>query len=507
MLAEHEARRRAKAAAAAKVREEKAAAAEKVRLEQEAERRAYQRKLAAYNGPPPPPQAIALVLERLRHEKALLARCMRVSPHFNIIAGQLLYEVLTLPDPYCHRCGEIRPGCCEIKRMVTPYEIPTAPEGLCRTSVAKTYLLDRTTGVKMLAHPLGKCVHVSPDIVGSTLDWAPEWVHVRRNLRADYFHHGIPHETRDSARSCSLIEWLCPQKVVFEDQSLFQPFPVHQRIPRSVKTLVTIITRKGRQYTSVDIAREPSRMSSISDTASLWRSETSVVETIHTGDESFWPKQRAPPATYPLHPTTAMLNHLVFIIHPSDCIGDAFRPDEVDLSNSSRTVEAFYRKVFQTIRQVRPRKATIVNPQAVIRSSTWQSGESKDDDPLPSPETQAPPLRLWDDPENIPTCMGEPSVPIELEVINLVEYLQMYEWTGEFDESRIRPWLEVIRRGRPPEPSNRERSDSDEGREADRNWDNAQKEPAAARACWRPPACSSGLDESGELDLFSPPVN
>lgn len=480
------------------------------RVQQEAEKArkrkllaAYQRLLAAYKGPPPPIRALALVLDRLRHNPALLATCMRVSPDFYSIAGTLLYSTVTIPDRRCGHwdCEDYRP-CRRELSISAVYTVHPLPEGLAPASVGKLALLQGLRGIELRSHDPEKCTHERPDLDGSTHDWAPEWVRV--HCAVIPYHRKAAKPDRSIARSCPLIEWFGPKKLVYTDQWLRRPFPIHQRVPRSVNKLVTVVSELSSScWQSVN---EPSRMSSVSEDGGDWLSEASDLSSIRTGDNLYWPKWSTPPATYAIHPSVGMLDHLVFVFYSRDLHGSMYIG-----YNSGFDLETFYDNIFQTIRQVRPRKVTIVNPHSVVdalrpRAST--SGHSED---LTAVHTRSEPdccsPALWDDPSNIPRCMADPSTPIELEVLGLAEYLQKYDWFGEFDETMVQPWLDAVNR-QPPRPhlkeheppiKEHERSQADRLERVCREWEAIQQEPKRARMAWSP-RTSSTRDNPSELD-------
>lgn len=401
-----------------------------------------------YTGPPIPRSVIWHILTHLRNEPSTLVRCMRVSPDFHAVAAPLLYSVVKLPTYILCGCppGDKDNGICW---RHAPNPLALVPSHVARITEDKETSLSRIQGIIVNGHEPEDCGQYMDDL--AALDPArltPKWV--RLNYLSDDRHPVYSHcdeEDRLSGeRSCTVIEWLRPEKLVIDGMSMIRPFPTHQRIPRSVKKLVTIITERG--WCRREEYGEEDEYEDEYDSREEWERYDdydwperlpSPIDSIHTGDGSSWPLRVKKAEWWPdelsLDALTSV-DHLVYIFFTSSIHSKRF--SGLVRSNIHKTKEKFCQQTFEKIRQMRPTTVTIVNSTLFGPHGASYYDECSDDGTwaYERVEFEDDFRGRWD----VPASSARSDEPINLEFLSLEDYLQKYDWAGEFDEEDIRPW-------------------------------------------------------------------
>lgn len=267
-------------------------------------------------------------------------------------------------------------------------------------------------------------------------------------------------------RSCGVIEWLAPEKLVCDGMSFIKPFLTYQRIPRSVKKLVTIMVEKGYsgrggygddsdddeedEDEEEDPEDEEEQEEDDDDRSGVYGDGTerlaSSVGSIYTNDGSTWPAPTKKAEWWPAKlslDALSTVNHLVYIFFSSNVHTTGLQ--DLRPSRVKKTRHKFAEQMFEKIRQMRPAKITIVNSSLAIpnfkHSSNWSDTDTdyrewRDD----GSDLESYIRQRWNAWTDLPETAAGSDKPIELEFLGLETYLQGYDWTGEFDEEVIKPW-------------------------------------------------------------------
>lgn len=431
-----------------------------------------------YNGPPLPESIISQVIAYHAAEPWRVAQYLRVSHTFHLAVVPHLYKVLRLPMRQCHHPDSWKePGYGCPRHSENPLVVAPLADRISPTPLQNMHF---SQGVVLGAHSPSDCKHVMHHSDAATEHLKPSWV--RFQVGWDDKTHNYPETFSDLRESCPFVEQLCPKKLILSNTNLIQPFPLHQRIPRSVKTLVAVMTSIG----------DPPEMGSEDEDEEEYEdlTEWSDDEVAGEGDSdddrsissiSHWRRpvrKIRDPFKYLddiLLDSLTSVQHLVYICQPANCFSRRWH-QEVD--GLHKIANNFCTHLFETVKRVRPQKVTIVDPQIVNGCQTW----SEPDEELVQLDKMI--KQAWRSLKPKPKTAGDEERPVELEVMGMSDYLQRYNWTGDFDRASVSSWLDedVRQRLRAESEERWRRGSSARRREQERRDEELEREMSESTA-------------------------
>lgn len=365
---------------------------------------ALPRDEAASHGPTLPESIIARIIDYDADDQPRLAEYMTVSSAFNFAVAPKLYKVLRFSIRRLPSAGYSWP----LHRDSSPtasslVRISTTPDGNTKF----------TQGVVLGSHSPSDCsaaIHPIADLVAKHLK--PSWVRFRLD-NWDCKTHNEQTLITNLRESCPVVDLLNPVKLVFTETRFAQPLPLYQRVPRSVTTLVSVMTCFGYSYFFPMEDPDP-RYERDSE---VYRDRSQYLDVIG------------------LDSLTAV-QHMVYIFKPRDCLS-ALETDEDDLLVA---IGDFCTWLVETARHMRPKKVTVVNTACVdLCYDETEAAEDRLDKMIE---------RAWEtlDPKSPKPAVPRP--PVALELLSMEEYLEQCDWSSDFDRDEVVSWLDQDVRAR-----------------------------------------------------------